>query len=111
MTDELNALEDRVLLLEFTKMKKLAGWQRTHVTATRTTSAHKTGTVEMRVSKRGGATKYELRTATGYEALSADRSTWPREAREMQEKIEAYDKQRTVGGRLVGMLGGTAELS
>jgi hypothetical protein len=109
MNDELDGLEERVLLLEFKQLKRLAGWTRTQVTAKTTPASAKS--VEMRVSRRSGATKYELRSGSGWTVLPADRSTWPAGAKRMQDKIDEFNKQRTVGHRLVATIGGTVKLS
>ena len=97
---ELLGLEDRLLALEFKQLKKLHGQTRTLITQKK--SGQKIG-LEIRVSNKSGAKKFELRTATGWQVLSADRSNWPQEAREMQAIVDEYDKRRTVNGRLLSV--------
>lgn len=111
MNEELLELEDRIRDLEFKQLKMSNGWTRTQITATSTAATSKRVPLEMRVSRRGGATKYELRSASGWTPLPADRKLWPVEARKMQDEFDEYDKRRRVGGRLISAACGTAGIA
>jgi hypothetical protein len=104
--DELNRIEEKLLCLEFEQLKEQSGWTRMLVTAKATPA--QSVPLEIRVSRVTG--KCQIRTATGWEALPADRSKWPSAARKMEEQFEEINKQRRIGGRLVAMAGGTCEL-
>jgi len=116
MNEQLLNLEDRILDLEFKRLKTLVGWERTRITATRSIPATKTEPakkvpLEMRTSTSPhGAKKHELRTATGWQTLPASRDLWPAELRQMHEQFEAIDKKRRVGGRLISASIGSAGL-
>jgi hypothetical protein len=61
-------------------------------------------------TERGGRKKYELRDSSGTRVLPADRSKWPADVRSAQEKMDEYDKKRTIRGHLISAHVGTARL-
>lgn len=102
MNDCISELEDRILDLEFKQLKKKLGWERILVT-TKRTPENKSG-FSMRMSTgSNGEKKYELRSGSGWTTLPTNRALWPIEAREIQDKVDAYDKQRRVEGRMVSV--------
>jgi hypothetical protein len=109
MNDEIGVLEEKILDLEFKQLKKQFGWDRRLVTATKTIPAKKT-TLEMRVSSRGSAKMYELRTGSTWRMLPEDRSQWPADARAVQDRVDAIYKERTRDGRLISAAVGSVSL-
>jgi hypothetical protein len=110
MDDRLLDLEIRICDLEIKRLKMDGDW--TRVSVTRKAPAPTTAKVplELRVSNQGAKSKYELRTATGWQLLPSDRSTWPVDARQMQDEMDAFYKNRTVNGRLVSAAPGTCNV-
>jgi hypothetical protein len=109
MSDKIGVLEEKLLDLEFRQLKKKLGWDRTQITSTRSTPAGKVP-LEMRVSRKDGSEKCEIRTATGWDPLPADRAMWPTWAREGHEAFEKYEKAHSLNGRRISAAVGTAGL-
>jgi hypothetical protein len=109
MNDELSMLEEKILDLEFKTLRKSLGWSRTQITSTRSTPAGKVP-MEMRVSRKDGSERCEIRTATGWAPLPTNRALWPTWAREGHEAFEKYEKAHSLNGRRISAACGTAGL-
>jgi|WetSurSiteA1Bulk_404760.scaffolds.fasta_scaffold99331_2 hypothetical protein len=115
---ELDELEWRLLDLEISRLKKMNASRSVLVTQQpkpKPTAKPSTRDYwqQWRSTRRnGGETLYEHRTASGaWLPFPKDRKAWPEGVRAEIEKIEAYDKQRTVGGRMISAsVGGGVKL-
>jgi hypothetical protein len=113
-TDKLMELEDRIFDLEFAAFEE---WWNTQGTATTRKTTPKTtpakrGAWSLHMSTQPDGTKqYRMQSAAGaWTTLPANRSQWPKDLREMEERFEEFDKQRRIGGKNVAMLGGTCTM-
>ena len=101
LNEAIGRLEDKILELEFQKLKKEHARQSVLVTTAPEQKTKSTGWQLRTTRLPGNKRRYELRTEVGWKALSSDKSTWPREIREAYEGFERIDKGRTIGNRIV----------
>ena len=96
--EELNALEGRLIDLEFERLKRIHGQQSILITTSKPPA--KTSW-QLRLITMSNGKQYQFRSASGaWRMLPADRKLWPAEVREMKEKFEAFDEKRRVGHRI-----------
>jgi hypothetical protein len=107
--NELNRLEERLLDLEFQRLKK-ANQRWTRATVTRSTQSKKKAWTLSETRDTDGSMRYHLRSVDGARDLPKNRALWPADVRKAVEKFEALDQARSVNGRLISRAGGSARL-
>jgi hypothetical protein len=109
--EELDDLEFRVLDMEIARLKKMHAKQSVLVTTTAKPATKDCWNQWRSTRQKGGRILYEHRTTSGgWTAFPADRAKWPSWVRAEVEKVEEFDKRRTVGGRMISAGGGTVKM-
>jgi hypothetical protein len=109
---ELNALEDRVLSLEFEKMKRMVASSLRPKPKPKAPSKQASAPSWTLSGHRvGDKTTYSTRTAAGIvTVLPDDRRAWPPDVRAVVERLEAVDKSRVRHGCMVSVCDEPARL-
>jgi hypothetical protein len=109
--EEILDLESRLVDLEIKRL--LDPHKREQLVISKKTSAKASEkTLYRSTTLPDGRKLYEWRNSFGrFEKLSDDLQGWPSELRAVEEKIRAFDKTRTVNGRMISAaVGGTVGL-
>ena len=114
-SEVLTEIEDRLCDLEFAAFKR--EWYKETPSTTRKATPNvapaNKGSWSLHVSTQlDGKKQFRMQSEAGiWSTLPADRSQWPKEIRETQEKYEEFSKRRrTPGGYSTSMAGGTCEI-
>jgi hypothetical protein len=108
--EQIDKLEDKLLDLEFQDLKKrIAQSRRSWVQLPVSTKPKPAGGSReiMRMKTVAGQRIYEMRSGSTWKPLPKDRAQWPREIREIEDRIDKIDAKRTHGGRIISNMAGS----